>query len=95
VLARAIAREGFQIVAAGLNPNDLRRGIQLAVDTVVKQLGSISKKVTDTEIQQACPAQCVVIALMEHRSPPSPPMAMSPSASLLPTECAALAAMVS
>jgi chaperonin GroEL len=44
VLARAIAREGFQIVTAGLTPNDLRRGIQLAVDTVVKQLGFISKK---------------------------------------------------
>jgi len=52
VLARAIAKEGFQVVAAGLNPNDLRRGIQLAVDAVVKRLGEISKKVTDTEIQQ-------------------------------------------
>ena len=54
VLARAIAKEGFNVVAAGLNPHDLRRGIQLAVETVVKHLHSISKKVTDQEIQQVC-----------------------------------------
>ena len=53
VLARAIAKEGFTVVAAGLNPHDLRRGIQLAVETVVKHLHSISKKVTEAEIQQA------------------------------------------
>ena len=41
------------MVAAGLNPHDLRRGIQLAVETVVKHLHSISKKVTEAEIQQA------------------------------------------
>jgi chaperonin GroEL (HSP60 family) len=52
VLARAIAKEGFTVVAAGLNPHDLRRGIQLAVETVVAHLNSISKKVTDNEIQQ-------------------------------------------
>jgi len=36
VLARAIYREGCKSVAAGMNPMDLRRGINLAVDHVVK-----------------------------------------------------------
>ncbi len=49
VLARAIAVEGFKAVAAGLNPVDLRRGIQTAVDTVVEQLKAVSKKVTTSE----------------------------------------------
>jgi hypothetical protein len=53
VLAREFAKEGFTIVAAGLNPNDLRRGIQLAVDRVVSHLASISKPVTTSdEIKQ-------------------------------------------
>jgi chaperonin GroEL len=49
VLARAIAVEGFKAVAAGLNPVDLRRGIQSSVDTVVEELKKISKKVTTSE----------------------------------------------
>eukprot|EP00127_Corallochytrium_limacisporum_P002347 Clim_evm3s110 gene=Clim_evmTU3s110 len=49
VLARAIANEGFKAVAAGLNPMDLRRGIQAAVDSVVENLKSISKPVTTSE----------------------------------------------
>ena len=41
------------MVAAGLNPHDLRRGIQLAVEAVVKHLAKISKKITTPEeIQQ-------------------------------------------
>eukprot|EP00529_Nitzschia_sp_RCC80_P012015 CAMPEP_0113493054 /NCGR_PEP_ID=MMETSP0014_2-20120614/28394_1 /TAXON_ID=2857 /ORGANISM="Nitzschia sp." /LENGTH=582 /DNA_ID=CAMNT_0000386905 /DNA_START=1006 /DNA_END=2754 /DNA_ORIENTATION=+ /assembly_acc=CAM_ASM_000159 len=49
VLARAIYSEGCKAVAAGLNPQDLRRGIQLAVDTVVTTLGDISRPITSKE----------------------------------------------
>jgi len=49
VLARAIAQEGFKNVAAGLNPLDLRRGIQASVDVVVKHLKEVSKDVTTSE----------------------------------------------
>ena len=42
ILARAIYREGCKSVAAGLNPMDLRRGIQQAVDTVVEELRALS-----------------------------------------------------
>ena len=53
VLARAITTEGFKAVAAGLNPTDLRKGIQMAVDAVIANLKSISKKVTTSdEIKQ-------------------------------------------
>merc|ERR1719171_3134008 len=43
VLARAIYSEGCKAVAAGLNPQDLRRGIQMAVDDVVCTLTDISR----------------------------------------------------
>eukprot|EP01137_Pigoraptor_chileana_P026782 Opistho-2@8579 len=49
VLARAIAREGFKSVSAGLNPLDLRRGIQSAVESVVKSLKDLSRPVTTPE----------------------------------------------
>src|SRR3954462_12660295 len=53
VLAQAIVREGAKAVAAGLNPMDLKRGIDLAVDSVVGDLKSRSKKVsTNEEIAQ-------------------------------------------
>merc|ERR1719218_164705 len=42
VLARSIFSEGCKSVAAGMNPTDLRRGIQKAVDTVVSNLGDLS-----------------------------------------------------
>jgi chaperonin GroEL len=45
VLAQAIVREGTKAVAAGLNPMDLKRGIDLAVDAVVKEIAKMSKKV--------------------------------------------------
>ena len=38
ILARAIFREGCKSVAAGMNPMDLRRGINLAVDKIVEDL---------------------------------------------------------
>ena len=49
VLAQAIVREGIKAVTAGMNPTDLRRGIDLAVDAVVKDIEGGSKKVTTTE----------------------------------------------
>ena len=53
VLAQAIVREGAKAVAAGLNPMDLKRGIDLAVEAVVEDLKSRSKKVsTNEEIAQ-------------------------------------------
>ena len=48
VLAQAIVREGAKSVAAGANPMDLKRGIDLAVAAVVKDLQSKSKKVTSS-----------------------------------------------
>merc|ERR1712137_1035901 len=49
VLARAIYSEGCKAVAAGLNPLDLRRGIQLAVNSVVSTLEEISRPITSKE----------------------------------------------
>ncbi len=53
VLAQAIVREGAKAVAAGMNPMDLKRGIDLAVGTVVKDLESHAKNVSaNSEIAQ-------------------------------------------
>ncbi len=53
VLAQAIVREGMKAVAAGMNPMDLKRGIDLAVSKVVADLKSRSKPVSDnSEIAQ-------------------------------------------
>jgi chaperonin GroEL len=53
VLAQAIVREGCKAVAAGMNPMDLKRGIDAAVAAVVADLKSRSKKVKDeAEIAQ-------------------------------------------
>jgi chaperonin GroEL len=53
VLAQAIVREGVKAVAAGMNPMDLRRGIELAVASVVNDIRKVSKKVsTNDEIAQ-------------------------------------------
>ena len=49
VLAQAIVREGSKAVAAGMNPMDLRRGVELAVSAVVAELGARSRKVTGNE----------------------------------------------
>src|SRR5271170_3865598 len=46
VLAQAIVREGVKAVAAGLNPMDLRRGIDKAVVAVVEELKKRTKKIT-------------------------------------------------
>jgi chaperonin GroEL len=49
VLAHAIVREGAKAVAAGMNPMDLKRGVDLAVETVVADLQKNSKNVTSNE----------------------------------------------
>ncbi|AVO45995.1 chaperonin GroEL [Phreatobacter cathodiphilus] len=49
VLAQAIVREGAKSVAAGMNPMDLKRGIDLAVETVTKELERNSRKVTKSD----------------------------------------------
>ncbi len=53
VLAAAIMREGLKLVAAGLNPMDLKRGVDIAVAAVVKDIEARAKKVqTSEEIAQ-------------------------------------------
>ena len=49
VLAAAIVKEGTKAVAAGMNPMDLKRGIDLAVEAIVEDLKKNSKKVTSNE----------------------------------------------
>jgi chaperonin GroEL len=49
VLASAIVKEGAKAVAAGMNPMDLKRGIDLAVEAVVADLQKNSKKVTSND----------------------------------------------
>jgi chaperonin GroEL len=53
VLAQAIVREGAKAVAAGMNPMDLKRGVDMAVDAVVEDVKKRSKKIsTNAEIAQ-------------------------------------------
>src|SRR5499433_3297849 len=53
ILAHAIMREGVKAVAAGMNPMDLKRGVDMAVEAVVKDIQKRSKKVsTNDEIAQ-------------------------------------------
>jgi len=53
VLAQAIAKEGCKYVSAGMNPMDLKRGIDTAVEAVIQRLKDNSKKVkTSEEIAQ-------------------------------------------
>ena len=49
VLAQAIVREGAKAVAAGMNPMDLKRGIDIAVEAVVKDLQTRTKKITTSD----------------------------------------------
>jgi len=49
VLAQAIVREGMKSVAAGMNPMDLKRGVDLAVVKVVEQLKAASKTISSSE----------------------------------------------
>jgi chaperonin GroEL len=53
ILAHAMVREGVKAVAAGMNPMDLKRGVDMAVEAVVKDIQKRSKKVsTNDEIAQ-------------------------------------------
>ena len=53
ILAHAMVREGVKAVAAGMNPMDLKRGVDMAVDAVVKDIQKRSKKVsTNDEVAQ-------------------------------------------
>ena len=49
VLAAAMVREGSKAVAAGMNPMDLKRGVDLAIEAIVADLNKNSKKVTSNE----------------------------------------------
>jgi chaperonin GroEL len=49
VLAQAIVREGMKYVAAGMNPMDLKRGIEKAVEAVVEEVKKISKPTTTSK----------------------------------------------
>ncbi|MEZ5886788.1 MAG: chaperonin GroEL [Paracoccaceae bacterium] len=48
VLAQAIVKEGMKAVAAGMNPMDLKRGIDLATTKVVESIKAAARKVTDS-----------------------------------------------
>ncbi|WP_112949882.1 chaperonin GroEL [Rhizobium sp. AN80A] len=53
VLAQAIVKEGAKAVASGMNPMDLKRGIDIAVDAVVRELKTNARKITsNSEIAQ-------------------------------------------
>lgn len=49
VLARAIAKEGFDTISKGANPVEIRRGVMMAVETVINELKNLSKPVTTPE----------------------------------------------
>ena len=49
VLAASLVKEGAKAVAAGMNPMDLKRGVDLAVEAIVEELKKNSKKVTSNE----------------------------------------------
>jgi chaperonin GroEL (HSP60 family) len=70
VLAHAIVREGAKAVAAGMNPMDLKRGVDTAVEAVVADLKKNSKTPRTRKLR---------------RSPPFPPMGIPRLAASLPT----------
>merc|ERR1719487_225900 len=57
VLARAIFKEGSKAVAAGMNPMDVKRGIDAAVKVVVDDLGGRAKTITSP--QEICQVACI------------------------------------
>ena len=71
VLAHAIVREGAKAVAAGMNPMDLKRGVDLAVEAVVADLQRTRRT---SPLMRRLP-----------RSVPSRPTAMQTSGAFLPT----------
>ena len=73
VLAAAIVREGSKAVAAGMNPMDLKRGVDLAVEAIVEDLKKNSRRLPPTK--------------KSPRSVPSPPTAIAKSATFWPRRC--------
>ncbi|ELW62727.1 60 kDa heat shock protein, mitochondrial [Tupaia chinensis] len=82
VLARSIAKEGFEKISKGANPVEIRRGVMLAVDAVIAELKKQSKPVTtpeeiaqvatisangDKEIGQKCEFQDAYVLLSEKK----------------------------
>lgn len=49
VLARAIAKEGFESISKGANPVEIRKGVMLASEVIIKELKAASKTVTTPE----------------------------------------------
>lgn len=49
VLARAVAKEGFDTISKGANPVEIRRGVMMAVEEVINELKKLSKPVTTPE----------------------------------------------
>lgn len=49
VLARAIAKEGFEKISTGANPIEVRKGVMMAVDAIINHLKTLSKPVTTPE----------------------------------------------
>ncbi len=49
VLARAIAKDGFDTISKGANPVEIRRGVMTAVEEVINELKRLSKPVTTPE----------------------------------------------
>ena len=54
VLAQAIVKEGVKSLAAGANPMDLKRGIDLAVQRVVDEVHAKSKQITSNDESPSC-----------------------------------------
>ncbi|XP_019491151.1 PREDICTED: 60 kDa heat shock protein, mitochondrial [Hipposideros armiger] len=68
VLARSIAKEGFEKISKGANPVEIRRGVMLAVDAVIAELKKQSKPVTTPEeIAQKCEFQDAYVLLSEKK----------------------------
>ena len=86
VLAQALAREGLKAVAAGMNPLDLKRGIDKAVEVVIEDIKSRSKKVSsNAEIAQVGTISATrspkrwARSAMNRRSPSKKARALKPS----------------
>lgn len=68
VLARSIAKEGFEKISKGANPIEIRRGVMMAVDSVIADLKKMSKPVTTPEeIAQVCQiCSCSIVTLDQY-----------------------------
>src|SRR5216684_3520656 len=69
VLAYAIVREGAKAVAAGMNPMDLRRGVDMAVEAVVEDVKKRSKKVVTNAEKMTAELEDPYILLLDKKLP--------------------------